>query len=47
MTGKVLDLGERPETAAAFKLLGNLFLMFVNAGLAEMFTLARALGAVG
>jgi 3-hydroxyisobutyrate dehydrogenase len=43
MTGKLLDLGERPDAAAAFKLFGNLFLMFFNAGLAEVFTLARAL----
>lgn len=44
MTGKLLDLGELPERAAAFKLLGNLFLMFVTAGLAETFTLGRAFG---
>jgi 3-hydroxyisobutyrate dehydrogenase len=43
MTGKVLDLGERPDAAAAFKLFGNLFLMFFTSGLAEVFTLARAL----
>lgn len=43
MTGKLLDLGERPEQAAAFKLFGNLFLMFFTSGLAEVFTLARAL----
>lgn len=43
MTGSVLDLGERIEQAASFKLLGNLFLMFVTSGLADMFELARAL----
>ncbi|MBX3229042.1 MAG: NAD(P)-dependent oxidoreductase [Labilithrix sp.] len=43
MTGKVLDLGERPDAAAAFKLFGNLFLMFFTSGLSEVFTLARAL----
>lgn len=43
MTGKVLDLGDREDAAAAFKLLGNLFLMFVTSGLAEVFTLARAM----
>ena len=43
MTGKLLDLGDRPEQAAAFKLFGNLFLMFFTSGLAEVFTLARAL----
>jgi len=44
MTGKVLDLGERPDAAAAFKLMGNLFLMFFTTGLAEVFALARATG---
>jgi 3-hydroxyisobutyrate dehydrogenase len=43
MTGKVVDLGERPDAAAAFKLMGNLFLMFVTSGLAEFFALGRAL----
>ncbi len=43
MTGKVVDLGERVDAAASFKLLGNLFLMFVTSGLAELFTLARAM----
>lgn len=43
MTGKVVDLGEDPTRGASFKLLGNLFLMFINGGLAEVFTLARAL----
>ncbi len=43
MTGKVLDLGDRVDAAAAFKLLGNLFLMFVTSGLADLFTLARAM----
>jgi 3-hydroxyisobutyrate dehydrogenase len=43
MTGKLVDLGERVDAAAAFKLLGNAFLMFLNAGLADFFLLARAL----
>jgi 3-hydroxyisobutyrate dehydrogenase len=43
MTGKLVDLGERPDAAAAFKLLGNLFLMCITAGLAEMLALAKAL----
>jgi len=43
MTGKVVDLGDRPDAAAAFKLLGNMFLMFVTSGLAEVFTLAKAM----
>ncbi|MBX3208676.1 MAG: NAD(P)-dependent oxidoreductase [Labilithrix sp.] len=43
MTGKLVDLGDRVDAAAGFKLLGNLFLMFVTTGLAEVFTLARAM----
>lgn len=43
MTGKLLDLGERVDQAAAFKLFGNMFLMFFTTGLAEVFTFARAL----
>lgn len=43
MTGKLVDLGERPDAAAAFKLLGNLFLICMTTGLAEMLALARAL----
>ncbi|HSS01006.1 MAG TPA: NAD(P)-binding domain-containing protein [Kofleriaceae bacterium] len=43
MTGKVVDLGERPDAAAAFKLLGNLFLICMTTGLAEMLALAKAL----
>jgi len=42
MTGKVIDLGERVDAAAAYKLFGNCFLMFFTSGLAEVFTLARA-----
>ena len=44
MTGKLVYLGEQPERAAAFKLLGNLFLMFITAGMADMLSLAKALG---
>jgi 3-hydroxyisobutyrate dehydrogenase len=44
MTGKLQDLGERPDAAAAFKLLGNLFLMFLQTGFSDMLALARALG---
>jgi 3-hydroxyisobutyrate dehydrogenase len=44
MTGKLLYMGPQPERAASFKLLGNEFLMFVTAGLADFFTLAKALG---
>jgi 3-hydroxyisobutyrate dehydrogenase len=44
MTGKLMYLGTEPERAAAFKLLGNSFLMFLTAGLADFFTLGKALG---
>src|SRR4051812_1113725 len=43
MTGKLEYLGPRPEGAAAFKLLGNLFLMFLTTGLADMLALAKAM----
>jgi 3-hydroxyisobutyrate dehydrogenase len=43
MTGKLVDLGERPDAAAAFKLLGNLFLICMTTGLAEVLALAKAL----
>lgn len=43
MTGKLLDLGERPDAATAFKLLGNLFLICMNGGMADMLALAKAL----
>jgi 3-hydroxyisobutyrate dehydrogenase len=44
MTGKLLYLGEEPERAAAFKLLGNSFLMFMTAGLRDFFALGKAMG---
>ena len=44
MTGKLVYLGPEPERAASFKLLGNLFLMFITGGVAEMLNLAKALG---
>lgn len=44
MTGKLVDLGSKPDAAASFKLLGNLFLMFLTSGLADMLALAKALG---
>jgi 3-hydroxyisobutyrate dehydrogenase len=43
MTGKLVDLGERTEAAASFKLLGNLFLMFLQTGFADMLALGNAL----
>jgi 3-hydroxyisobutyrate dehydrogenase len=43
MTGKLVYFGPEPERAASFKLLGNLFLMFLTGGVAEMLNLAKAL----
>ena len=44
MTGKIVDFGERVDAAAAFKLMGNTFLMAFTAGIGEMLGLAKALG---
>jgi 3-hydroxyisobutyrate dehydrogenase len=44
MTGKLVYLGAAPERAAAFKLMGNLFLMHFTIGIAEMLALGKALG---
>jgi 3-hydroxyisobutyrate dehydrogenase len=44
MTGKLVELGPRVDAAAAFKLLGNLFLMAFTAGCAEVLGLAKAMG---
>jgi 3-hydroxyisobutyrate dehydrogenase len=44
MTGKLVPLGDRVDAAAAFKLMGNLFLMAFTAGIADMLALAKALG---
>jgi len=44
MTGKLVYLGPRPERAAAFKLMGNLFLMMMTSGITEMLSLAKAMG---
>jgi 3-hydroxyisobutyrate dehydrogenase len=44
MTGKLVYLGSEPDRAAAFKLLGNSFLMFMTAGFADFFALAKAFG---
>ncbi|MFO0588444.1 MAG: NAD(P)-dependent oxidoreductase [Polyangiaceae bacterium] len=43
MTGKLAVLGNEPDRAAKFKLFGNLFLMFMTAGVAEVMNLAKAL----
>jgi 3-hydroxyisobutyrate dehydrogenase len=44
MTGKLVYVGSQPERAAGFKLLGNLFLMAMTTGMAEMLALAKAEG---
>jgi len=44
MTGTLAYLGTDPARAAAVKLMGNLFLMAVTAGIADMFALGKALG---
>ncbi len=44
MTGKLVYMGPRPERAAGFKLLGNLFLMFMTTGMADVLALAKAEG---
>ncbi|HZO92152.1 MAG TPA: NAD(P)-dependent oxidoreductase [Candidatus Baltobacteraceae bacterium] len=43
MTGKVVDLGDDPGRGAAFKLFGNLVILVMSGGLADMFALARSL----
>ncbi len=43
MTGKLVYLGEDPARAASIKLMGNLAIIAMTAGLADMFALARAL----
>jgi 3-hydroxyisobutyrate dehydrogenase-like beta-hydroxyacid dehydrogenase len=44
MTGEIVDLGERPEAAAAFKLFGNVMIVTMTAGLSDVFALAGANG---
>src|SRR5262249_6049921 len=43
MTGQLIELGERPDPAAAVTLVGTLFLMTLTPGLADLLALARAL----
>lgn len=43
MTGTVRYMGERSDLAAAFKLFGNMMIMFVVSGLADLYSLARGL----
>lgn len=44
MTGKIVYLGERVDAAAIYKLCGNLFLMMLTGGVAEMLRLGKAHG---
>jgi 3-hydroxyisobutyrate dehydrogenase len=44
MTGKLIYLGDDPMRAASFKLFGNLFIITMMAGLADMNRLAGAVG---
>jgi 3-hydroxyisobutyrate dehydrogenase len=44
MTGKVAYLGERSDRAAAFKLFGNAMILTLGGGLADLFTLGKAVG---
>jgi 3-hydroxyisobutyrate dehydrogenase len=44
MTGKLVYLGPQPDRAASFKLMGNLFLMSMTAGIADVLSLAKAVG---
>lgn len=43
MTGRLWNLGEQPEKAAAIKLLGNLFHISLTGGVSDMLTLAETL----
>jgi len=43
MTGKVINFGEETGKAAGMKLIGNLFLVGMTAGLADALSLAKAL----
>ena len=44
MTGKLVDLGPDPARAAAFKLFGNMEIVFVLSGAAEVYKFAASLG---
>jgi 3-hydroxyisobutyrate dehydrogenase len=44
MTGKLVYLGPDPKRASIFKLLGNLFLVEMIAGVTDVFALAKAAG---
>lgn len=44
MTGRVVDLGDDPARAAAFKLMGNMMLVFTVSGLADVYRFAASMG---
>jgi 3-hydroxyisobutyrate dehydrogenase len=44
MTGKIVELGDDPTRAAAFKLFGNMMLLVITGGLADVYKLGRSLG---
>ncbi|HEY8073970.1 MAG TPA: NAD(P)-binding domain-containing protein [Labilithrix sp.] len=44
MTGKLHWLGAKSDRAIAFKLIGNMYLMFLQAGFADMLAFAKAVG---
>ncbi len=44
MTGKVVNFGPKNNTAAGMKLIGNLFLIAMTAGVADSLALGKALG---
>jgi 3-hydroxyisobutyrate dehydrogenase len=44
MTGQVVNFGTRNNAAAGMKLIGNLFLIAMTAGVADALSLAKALG---
>ncbi|MGE5182617.1 MAG: NAD(P)-dependent oxidoreductase [Acidobacteriota bacterium] len=44
MTGKVIDLGDRVDAAACFKLIGNTFLMGFTAAIGDALGLGKAVG---
>lgn len=44
MTGKILELGDDPTRAASFKLCGNMMLLVIGGGLADVFAFGRSVG---
>jgi 3-hydroxyisobutyrate dehydrogenase len=44
MTGKIIELGDDPTRGASFKLFGNMLLLVITAGLADVYKLSRSLG---